>query len=461
MSLEEYKRKRDFKITNEPKGKNSKFKNQFRFVIQNHSARRKHFDLRLEWQGVLISFAIPKEIPLSKNQKCLAVKVEDHPLEYINFEGIIPKGQYGAGKVKIDDIGIYIALNDFSQGLKEGMLKFCLKGQKYNGNWKLVLMQENNWLIIKSSENEYHLPFDKVDCQLAQLSKKIPNGDDWIFETKFDGYRIIAFCENGNVKLKTRNNTDFSNKFVSICNSLRELSVNSSMVLDGEVVCFDELGRSDFGKLQQSIKSGKDNFIFIAFDILAYNGQDLKNIILKKRKEILCEILKNKFSNILISSFVLGYGEKAFSLAKKHKLEGIIAKNINSLYTGKRNGDWLKIKCYNRQEFVIGGYLLSEKNIDLSSILVGYYQNGKLIFIGKVGTGFKDNQKKELRNCFDKLLSKENPFFNYENKQAIWIIPKIVAEIQFAEITKQMVLRQPSFQGLRKDKDAKYVTLEV
>ena len=502
MSLLEYNKKRDFEKTNEPAGIKQAVKEKERklkkFVIQYHRATTNHFDFRLEYGGVLISFAVPKGLP-NVGEKRLAVKVEDHPLDYINFSGTIPKGQYGAGTVEIYDKGRYDEIESFKSGLKKGKLKFCLIGKKFNGVYALIKLDDKNWLFIKdkemNNENPYKKtnkkdnkkidrkdnkktndnivqqkgksknlksfknPFNKIDVKLCLLSKNLPKSKNYIYEIKYDGYRIVAYINKEKVTLKSRNNKDFTDKFKDICESLKNLG--KTMVLDGEVVVFDEKGRSDFGLLQSSIKNGEHNFAYVVFDILALNGEDLRDKLLIDRK-ILLE--KNvKFSkNIILSNFVKGNGKKILDFAKTNNLEGVVAKNENSVYDNKRDENWIKIKCYLRQEFVIIGFKITQKNKLLSAIFVGYYEKNNLIFAGKVGTGFSDKLKKELNEKFLNLTTKKPNIKNIEEieKGVIFLKPKLVSEIKFAEITKSGKLRQASFVGLREDKKPKMVVNE-
>ena len=274
MSLKEYKEKRDFKKTNEPKEKLDTTKAN-RFVVQLHKARAKHYDFRLEFGGVLISFAVPKGLSNKPKEKRLAVKVEDHPVDYINFEGIIPKGNYGAGTVEIFDKGNYVALSDMKKGLKEGHIKVVLNGEKLKGAWSLVQIKDDNWIIIKIDDEYAEMdskkstkskkskkiknPFTSCAVELATLTDEIPRGKNWIFEIKYDCYRAVSFVENGKIKILSRNGLDFTQKFSSIAHSLKKLDENA-FVLDGEIVSFDEFGRSDFSLLQSSIKQKKNNF---------------------------------------------------------------------------------------------------------------------------------------------------------------------------------------------------------
>ena len=397
--------------------------------------------------------------------------VEDHPLDYANFEGIIPKGNYGAGNVEIYDSGNFAPLENLSKGNKKGHIKILLNGKKYKGIRSLVKTDDKNWLIIKSNDDfaseEERIktksnknPFSKCSVQLATLTDEIPKSKEWIFEIKYDGYRITAFMQDGKTTLLSRSGQDYTNKFSSIAKSLS--SIRHNFVIDGEVVSFDENGRSDFGLLQSNIKRGKQDFVFVAFDCLALNGKDLREEELLKRKEILKSLLTKCPPNIVESSFVEGKGRASYNLAKKLGLEGIVAKNIHSLYKGIRSEDWLKIKCYKRQEFVIGGYVTTDKNPLISAILVGYYDKSQLIFAGKVGTGFNEETKKELNKKFKKITTKNCPFEKeLKSKENItYLSPELIAEIQYAEMTKSGVLRQPSFIGLREDKKAKEVVLE-
>lgn len=506
MKLTRYNEKRNFDETNEPKGKIKKSKSDaLKFVVQHHKARADHYDFRLEYKGVLLSWAVPKGVSMDPNEKRLAVHVEDHPLDYINFEGIIPKGNYGAGTVEIFDSGNYAPVYDFDYGLKKGHLKFVLNGKVLKGEFSLVKIDAKNWLIIKSKDeyavNEQNkksekiiknskkllknsiknekmtekaqkniknpskikknekLPFKTCDVQLAKLTAQVPAGDDWLFEIKYDGYRILTFVESGALKFLTRNKLDYTSKLEPLKNSILKIKANS-FVLDGEVVAFDKLGRSDFSLLQQELKGDK-NIAYVVFDILALNGEDLRNTPQIERKEIVEKTLKNCPPNIIYSTHTTGNGKKCFDFAKKHKLEGIIAKKSDAAYTGTRNGDWLKIKCYLRQEFVICGYTTTNKNRTLSALLLGVYKKNKLTFVGKVGTGFNTQDRIMLRDELDRLQTSKPNFEIKTKENIVWSKPKLVAEIQYAELTRDKILRQPSFIALRADKPAKLIKLEI
>lgn len=463
--LEQYNKKRDFTKTKEPKGKIEKSSSVLRYVIQYHQARAKHYDFRLEYNGVLLSWAVPKGLPVNPKDKRLAVHVEDHPVSYINFEGIIPKGNYGAGSVEIFDSGVYSPLIDMEKGLKKGHLKFVLYGKKFKGGYSLVKTDDKNWLVIKSEDDYVNPPkkpvknpFSSCEVMLATLTDTIPK-KDYIFEIKYDGYRIVSYVENGHVKMLSRNNNDYTKKFKKIADFLKTL--DRPMVLDGEVVVFDEKGRSDFSLLQNSIKTQKNNFCYVIFDILALDGEDLRQQELLKRKDILEKVMIKFPDNFIFSSYVKGKGKQTFNLAKKLNLEGIMAKKVDSTYTGSRGDDWLKIKCYKRQEFVVAGIKTSQKNKLLSALLLGYYKNKKLIYVGKVGTGFNETQKKDLSKNLKPLAIKSCPFCeNINETNVTWLKPITVAEIKYSEITKDGHLRQPSFIEIRQDKNANDVVLE-
>ena len=471
MGLSDYNKKRDFSKSTEPKGKVSKSSKKLKFVVQFHVSRKIHYDFRLEWRGVLLSFAVPKGLSFNPKDKRLAVHVEDHPLDYVNFEGTIPSGNYGAGTVEIFDKGTYIPSFDFDYGLKKGHLKFVLCGKKFKGKWSLVKIDEKNWLIIKS-EDEFALhsdfdksilPFEECEPQLATLSSEIPKGKEWIFEIKYDGFRILSFKENGKVKCLTRNGINYSDKLNEIVASLLKIEAQS-FVVDGEVVAFDELGKSDFGLLREKLRLGESDIFYVIFDLLALDGENLRELPLKIRKEKLKKLLLKCRKNLIYCEHIVGNGEKCLSFAKSNNLEGIVAKKLNSKYLGKRCEDWLKIKCFLRQEFVVIGFTLTEKNKDLSSMLLGFYENNKIVYVGKVGTGFNENERRELSEKLKQIqISKPNIDLpkNLKNEKICWCKPEIVAEIQYFELTKDGLLRQPSFLGIREDKNPKDVVLEV
>lgn len=521
MLLKRYRKKRNFKDTSEPRGKIKSAKSKNLYVIQKHAASHLHYDFRLELDGVLKSWAIPKGPSLDPNVKRLAVHVEDHPLEYGNFEGNIPKGQYGGGAVMLWDKGEWlIEKEDPNKAYEKGSLTFSLKGKKLKGLWKLVRIKSSpdNWLLIKiedkyaRSSTNYDIIQKKsksvvsgksieqlakanisqqkkskepgkakvktkikpkgkrqripslIKPQLATLVEQPPQGDEWLHEIKFDGYRLIAFIENKNVRLMTRNNQNWTSKFPSIVKELTKLALPNA-IFDGEIVILDKDQRSDFQLLQNAIKDNKNKkFIYYIFDLIYYDGYDLSSEPLIERKKILHTIITSDTAVLRYSDHVFGSGAAVFAESCKLSLEGIISKNINSLYVQKRTRNWLKVKCLKRQEFVIGGYTLpkaSRKNF--GSLLLGVYsKNKKFIYCGHVGTGFND---KSLTSIFKQLKKHETTHMPFEkmppgSKNVKWIKPVLIAEVEFAEWTSDSILRHPSFKGMRSDKSPKSIGVE-
>ncbi len=456
--LKKYNQKRNFKSSTEPLGEVNKVSSN-RFVVQFHQARTKHFDFRLEHGGVLLSFAIPKNLSTDPKDKRLAIMVEDHPVSYINFQGEIPKGNYGAGTVEIYDAGTYSPLADFDEGLKKGHLKFNLNGKIFKGAWSLFRINENNWIISKLADefagktNIVKNPFSTCDVQLATLSKNIPSGKNWSFEIKYDGFRAVSFIEGKTATIFSRNGNIISNRFKNIAKNL-EILPAKAFVVDGEIVCFDNNGRSNFSLLQNNIKHKKtETAFYVVFDLLALNGKDLRETPLKTRRNKLKTLMSQKtVSNIIFSEDIEGHGDECFEFAKENKLEGIIAKDQTSKYLGGRNKDWLKIKCEKIEEFICLGFLKSEDKNNFKSLLVGQFVNGKLTFMGHVGTGFSESKKRNLLNIFMKNISKnryliENFDKNYNS--VVWLKSKFVAVVKFTEITSNGFLRHPSFQELK------------
>lgn len=492
--LEEYQKKRDADKTPEPKGKVFESGKQLAYVVQHHIATRDHYDFRLEWDGVLLSWAVPKGPSYNTKDKRLAIQVEDHPLEYKDFEGTIPKGEYGGGTVMLWDEGEWEPQEDIEKGLKEGSLKIILKGSRLKGKWALVRLKQEkddkkNWLLIKEKDkyamdndgiseyktsvrtnrtmkeiadniesNNSSLPFEETKVQLAKLVDKVPEGDDWIYELKYDGYRIIAYINDNKVQLMSRNGQDYTLKFKSIADVLLKWSDGRSMVLDGEVVVLDKNGRTNFQALQEYLKNPKDkNLTYIVFDLLALSGIDLRGETLLDRKERLSSLKLDEQQNLHYSKHTDKAGMDTFVAACQAGMEGIICKKANSIYSGTRNGDWLKVKCGNRQEFVIGGYTLTEKKRSgLSALLLGVYEEKDLIYVGRAGTGFTQKIMNDLEKKFEKIKRKTSPFKEEPEKrydeEITWLSPKLVAEVSFAEWTNENQLRQGSFKGLRTDK---------
>ncbi|MDD4168885.1 MAG: DNA ligase D [Desulfotomaculaceae bacterium] len=496
--LNEYNQKRNFSNTGEPEGKAEKSEERLRFVIQHHLARNDHYDLRLEWDGALLSWAVPKGPSYNTRDKRLAVHVEDHPLEYRNFEGTIPKGEYGGGTVMLWDEGEWQPLTDVDEGIKEGLLKFALKGRRLKGKWALVRMKakagdtKDNWLLLKEKdeyaqsdsgisgfitsirtgrtmgeieggddEKVIRNPFDTADVQLCKLVHIVPQGENWLYELKYDGYRIMAFVEGNSARLITRNNNDYTHRFGAVASSLLDLAAGRAMVLDGEMTVTDASGRTDFQALQSYMKNlNSHNLTYIIFDLLALDGLDMRRQPLTQRKETLLALMKDTPKKLHYSRHVLGNGKESFKAACELGLEGIIGKKAGSIYTGTRNGDWIKVKCDQRQEFVIGGFTLSDKKTTgVSSLLLGVYDDNELVYAGRAGTGFSRSVMKDLEIKFNNLKKLETPFkfspIPKSNETITWLEPELIAEIKFAEWTKDNLLRHASFKGLRADKKPK------
>jgi bifunctional non-homologous end joining protein LigD len=501
--LNEYNQKRNFEKTFEPEGTTEASEEDLRFVVQHHMARRDHYDLRLEWAGVLLSWAVPKGPSYDTHDKRLAVQVEEHPLEYRNFEGTIPKGEYGGGVIMLWDEGFWEPHGNVEEGLKKGELKFVLKGRRLKGKWALVRWKaksgetKDNWLLLKEKD-EYvktadgisefttsirtgrtmaeiergeeekimRNPFDSADVQLAKLVKTVPEGEDWLYELKYDGYRILAFVEGSHVRLLTRNGKDYVSRFSDVVNSLIDLAAGRAMVLDGEMVITDASGKTDFQALQNYMKNPKGkNLTYIVFDLLALDGADLRGKRLTIRKEMLKALMKDAPKNLYYSRYVRGNGKESFAAACGLGMEGIMGKKADSVYSGTRNGDWIKLKCDKRQEFVIGGYTLSEKKTSgVSSLLLGVYEGGELVYTGRAGTGMSESEREALEERF-KNIKRRDPAFKIapepRPKETItWLEPRLVAEIKFAEWTKENLLRQASFKGMRTDKNPRDIKRE-
>ena len=563
MGLKKYKAKRDFGQTAEPKGGKplpKQVRGASRFVIQKHDASRLHYDFRLQMEGVLKSWALPKGLPWQKGEKHLAVEVEDHPIDYEDFEGIIPKGQYGGGTVMVWDQGAYYVYGEQPlKSLREGRLHLVLAGEKAQGEWTLVRIrgrddEKNTWLIIKTgdsvkapskkvedqsvktgrtmkqiaeerdaelesnreekdtsarstlnariktalkkkaqkqngSENKpppqteralKRLPSAKarfVEPMKARLVEKPPTHGDWLYELKFDGIRAIAIKDGRRVSLISRNGNKLDKRFPEIAEAVKDLTVNEC-VLDGEVVALDEEGRSSFQLLQAIEMEGrKAPLRFYVFDLLQLNGKSLLELPVEQRKQVLAKVCESVADPIRYSGEISGDVKSVLAEVKRRGLEGLIGKQRDSKYeVGRRSGAWIKLKSVNEQEFVIGGYTPpggSRKHF--GAILVGYYDNGKLKFAGKVGSGFTE---KSLSILYKKFRAEERddcPFIDLPSKQGgawvqgitpsimkkmHWVNPKFVAQIKFAEWTRDGKLRQPVFLGIRKDKDPKQVVRE-
>jgi bifunctional non-homologous end joining protein LigD len=590
MGLKKYKAKRDFLKTAEPKGGKpvpKKVKGASRFVIQTHDASRLHYDFRLEMEGVLKSWAIPKGLPWAQGEKHLAVEVEDHPVEYATFEGIIPEGQYGGGTVMVWDRGNYYVYGEQpSKSLREGKLHLVLDGEKAKGEWTLVRIrgrdgEKNQWLIQKTGANakplskkrddqsvktgrtmkqiaeerdaewesnrkerdpsarstlksrikaalkkkedevgtdnaspartrgvrrnkasrefdlqlpstslrtgsELSLPSAKprfIEPMKPRLVDDVPGHGDWLYELKFDGIRAIAVKDGAKVNLVSRNENELRARFPEIADAIRKLPIKEC-VIDGEVVALDEAGRSSFQLLQAlEMEGGKAPVRFYVFDLLQLEGKSLLKLPVEQRKQLLAKLCNDVTEPIRYSGEIGGDAKSLLAEVKKRGLEGLIGKLRTSVYEpGRRSGTWIKLKCVNEQEFVIGGYTPpggSRKYF--GAILVGYYEpnekkgDSRLKFAGKVGSGLTAKSLSILHKKFQAEARDDCPFVDLPSKQGgqwvqgitpsmmrkmHWVNPKFVAQIKFAEWTRDEKLRQPVFLGLREDKSPSEVTRE-
>ena len=568
MSLEKYVEKRDFTKTAEPKAGKSQAKDALTFVIQKHDASHLHYDFRLEMDGVLKSWAVPKGPSTDPKTKRLAMMVEDHPYDYRKFEGIIPEGQYGGGTVIVWDEGTYEPIEEIKgkkaqeaallKELKAGSLKIKLHGTKLRGEYALVKthgMGENGWLLIKHNDDYaskkditkldesvlsgktiaqmektsekvwQHGHEENVEKEKSKSKKKSPPkpveevvGDDtdvpvvdtagtdvaaliksapkaaipknvkpmkatlvdepfddpdWLYEVKWDGYRAVAFINNGDVQLVSRNNLSFD-KFYPIVAALKKWKINA--VIDGEVLVLNDKGISNFGALQNWRSEADGQLVYYVFDILWYEGKNLMGLPLRDRLAILKDILPTDNDSIRQSKVFEANGVEFFNAAERIGLEGIIAKKASSVYTSDlRSRKWLKIKVHRRQEVVIAGFTKNQgTSKPFSALALGVYDNGTLRYVGKVGTGFNDKMQKEMMAQFKPLITDKSPFevepdvdkpsrFRPQRLGAkpTWLKPELVGEVAFAEVTSDGVFRQASFKGMRTDKKAKDVILET
>jgi bifunctional non-homologous end joining protein LigD len=466
-NLTEYRRKRNRAKTSEPFGSRRKRGKQPIFVVQRHDARRLHYDFRLERDGALASWAVPKGVPLDAGQRALAVHVEDHPLDYASFEGEIPKGQYGAGSVEIWDSGTY----ELVEEKRDGGLTVRLHGKRLKGTWTLVPAKldgdPKNWLLIKKrdegSEGRQHRHYAPM---LATLEESVPKGSAWAFEVKWDGYRALAYVSQSDVKLDSRKGNDLTERFASVAKEIAKALKTPDCVLDGEVCALDEQGRSSFSAMQQG-KAGTP-LVYYVFDLLELEGEPLVDLPLTERRKRLEKLLDRRNKTVRVSE-VFDDGAALYEAAKQQGLEGIMAKRADSRYAvGRRTRDWLKIKTHGRQEFIIAGYTKGQgrRAGTLGSLVLAVRRGKELDYAGNVGTGFTGEEIEKLLKKLRPLERKTPPFKvvpkmpKVRKSDITWVEPKLVAEVEFAEWTHDGRLRAPSYQGLREDKAAEDVRRE-
>ncbi len=524
-SLATYRKKRDFDQTPEPSGRKPKpraspSRSKMRFVVQMHRATRLHYDFRLEADGVLASWAVPKGPTLAPGDRRLAMHVEDHPLDYRDFEGNIPAGQYGAGNVIVWDRGTYSLAegDDPADEIANGKIKFVLHGKKLNGEFTLVKIKAREgehgepWLLIKDrdaySDPNYEpaehpksvksgktledvagdprartwqskpsarhatapprrasvkrdsVPHPK-GLMLATLVAQPFDDPEWLFEIKWDGYRALCTIEKDSFSLVSRNGLDMLRRFPDL-KALAGAFSSVPIVVDGEIVSLDAKGRSEFQRLQESQKKPA-GLTYAAFDLLYADGTDLRSTPLEERKALLERLIRDN-ELVLYSKHIVGRGTALFKSAREKNLEGIIGKKRESTYQERRSRDWVKIKTGHEQEFVVGGWTEPKgSRKGFGALLLGVHQPKGLQFVGSVGTGFTAKVLQDLYARLRAIERKTSPFVNevVANSPIHWASPELVIEARFAEWTRDGYLRQPAYLGLRPDKSADEVVAEI
>jgi bifunctional non-homologous end joining protein LigD len=464
--LEPYKKKRDPKKTPEPfgaRGKRGTEKGKPIFVVQRHDARRLHYDFRLEENGVLLSWAVPKGVPMRRGDRRLAVHVEDHPLDYAAFEGEIPAGEYGAGSVEIWDRGTY----DLVERKRDGGLTVELHGERLNGRWTLIPARMDgdpkNWLLMRKDGSEVGNGRVRRPM-LAQLAEKPPEGEGWVHEVKLDGFRAIATVHAGEATLCSRNGKDLTERFAPVARALPNALRSADCVLDGEVCALDKEGHARFGLLQR----GEGSLVVYLFDILELDGEDVTGRPLTERRELLEQTLIPGHPAVRLS-VAFHDGKALLKQVRSLGMEGIVSKRAGSTYQqGKRGGAWLKVKSRARQEFVIAGYTIGKgrRSKGIGALILAVERAGDLAYVGNCGTGFDDKELDRLQGLLDPLRRDTCPLVEVprmprvRTADVVWVEPELVCEVEFAEWTSDERLRAPVYMGLRDDKPASEVHRE-
>jgi bifunctional non-homologous end joining protein LigD len=462
VSLGEYERKRRRARTPEPFGSGSRRRGPPRFVVQRHDARRLHYDFRLEQKGVLASWAVPKGIPLHRGERRLAVHVEDHPLEYGDFEGTIPAGEYGAGTVEIWDRGTYELL----ESKRDGGLTVRLSGERLDGVWSLVPASldgdPKNWLLLrKDGAPGVAAGYSPM---LATASEALPRGEGWVYEPKWDGFRALVTLAGGDVRLTSRNGNDLTTRFPSVARAAEHAIRTADAVLDGEICALDEQGRSRFSLLQE----GAGTLVLVLFDVLDVEGEPLLELQLADRRERLEALVDPRVGGVVVSP-QFEDGDALLAAAAEQGLEGVVAKRLDSTYVpGRRGPEWRKVKVRGRQEVVVAGYTKGQgrRASGFGALVAGVNEAGGLRWAGNVGTGYSDAEIDRLMRLLKPLERSSSPFAEtpkmprVRRSDVVWVEPKLVAEVEFAEWTHERRLRAPSYVGLRDDKSASEVRRE-
>ncbi len=462
MSLSEYRRKRDPKQTPEPFGDGTGGGEPI-FVVQRHDARRLHYDFRLERNGALASWAVPKGVPVAAGERALAVHVEDHPLEYAQFHGEIPQGNYGAGSVEVWDTGTWELLEE----KRNGQLTFELHGTRLRGRWTLVPAhldgKEENWLLIKGNDDEAaDAAPRRYRPMLATLAETVPHGDGWEYEVKFDGYRAVAYIRHGECSLVSRNDHDLTARFPEIAKAIAKAVKSPNAVVDGEICRLTDDGRSSFSELQR----GTGPLVYFAFDLLELDGRPLVELPLSERKQSLQKLLDGRVTNVSFSESFAD-GDALFEVAQAQGLEGLVAKRTDSSYkVGRRTRDWLKVKTENNDEFIVAGYTrgAGRRADTFGALVLAVNEGNDLRYVGNVGTGFDDAEIAKLLKLLRPLHRDSPPFAVAPKMPRVrkgdvqWVEPRLVAQVRFGEWTHDGHLRHPAYLGIREDKDAAEVT---
>jgi bifunctional non-homologous end joining protein LigD len=461
-SLGSYKAKRDFEKTPEPRGRRGRKADSPRFVVQEHSARRLHWDLRLERDGALASWALPRGVPDHPDENRLAVRTEDHPLEYLEFHGEIPKGEYGAGTMKIWDSGTYEA-EKFSGD--EVIATF--HGERLHGRYALFRTRETDWMIHRMDPPEdpgYELfPASTLRPMLARAGKLPAREEQFGFEVKWDGIRTLLFSDHGHVELRGRNGTDFTPRYPEVRELGRALGA-SRIVLDGEVVAFDDQGRPSFERLQSRMHLASDSAVrrrmrdipatYVIFDLLYLDGHTTMPLSYEERRRLLDD-LELTGPAWRTPAYHRGEGKALLEATKELGIEGVVAKKLDCPYTpGARASHWIKVKNVHTQDVVIGGWTTGEggRSSSLGSLAIGVYEGDELKYAGKVGTGFTEQTLALLKRELEPLRSDASPFSGRQPpKGTIFVEPRLVVHVEFREWTRSGTLRAPSFKGLRPD----------
>lgn len=466
--LDEYRAKRSFDKTPEPAGAAEPDSLGNRFVVQEHHARRLHWDLRLEKDGVLVSWALPRGVPRDPKRNHLAVHTEDHPLEYLTFEAEIPVGEYGGGSMTIWDHGTYLA-----DKFTEREVIATLAGERVRGKYALFQTKDDDWMIHRMDpldENEDPMPAS-ITPMVATTAPLPADDDAWAFEIKWDGVRTVAYAEPGRLRLISRTGRDVTRQYPEIGPLSRQLG-SRRVVLDGEIIAFDD-GRPSFERLQSRINVTADTdirrlqrkvpVVYVIFDVLYVDGRSLMTSSYEQRR-IELDSLQLSGPNWNVPDYQRGDGQVLLDATRSQRLEGVVAKRLSSIYNpGRRSRQWLKIKNVNRQEVVIGGWIpgQGQRSETIGALAVGYYAEGELTYAGKVGTGFDAATLRMLRGRLKPLETPDSPFVGRQpQKDTVFVAPELVCEVEFNEWTQSGTLRQPSYQGLRDDKPAADVVRE-